>query len=99
LAADGTYSEARCKAKSIYNWYKERDFRPSKRVHEMSRSENAKKQAAAKAQKAKAAVLSAYTSMQFLGEKITTTGVAEAANVTRKTAGKYIKELKEEGLV
>lgn len=97
--AGGTPSECKCKAKSMFRYYRKNGFKPNKRTHEMSRSENAKKQAAAKAQKAKAAVLSTYTSMQFLGEKTTVTAVSKNAGVDRKTAGKYLKELKEEGLI
>lgn len=97
---DGSLSTLKAKSKSIYNYYQGRGFQPSEgRTHEMSRTENAKKQAAAKAQKAKAAVLSVYTSMQFLDEKTTITAVGKNAGVDRKTASKYLKELKEEGLI
>lgn len=99
LRAGGTYAEAKAKAKSIYRWYKERNFKTSSRTHEMSRAENARKQAKNKANKAKASVLSAYTSMSFLNEKTTAIAIAENANVTRKTASKYLKELKADGLI
>lgn len=97
--AGGTPSECRCKSKSMYNWYKERGFKLSKRTHEMSRKENMKKVNEERKQKAKAAVLSAATSMKFLGEKITSGTVAKNAGVGRTTAAKYLKELKEEGMI
>lgn len=99
LLAGGTYSEAKAKAKAIYAWYAKRGFKGSARVFEMSRSEHMKKVNEERKNKAKAAVLSVVTSMRFLGEKVTSGTVAKTAQVGRTTAAKYLKELKEEGLI
>lgn len=99
LLSGGTYSEAKAKSKSIYNWYESRGFKGSERVFEMSREENAKKQAQALADKTRAHVRSVAMTFKNLNQKITAVAVAEAAQVSRPTASKYLKELREEGLI
>jgi hypothetical protein len=99
LAAGGAYSEAKAKAKSIYNYYQKNGFTASKRTFKMSREKHMRKINEERKNKAKAAVLSAVTSMQFLNEKISAQRVANNARVGKTTAAKYIKELKEEGLM
>lgn len=99
LAAGGTFSEAKAKAKAIYNYYKNNGFTASKRTFKMTREKHMKKVNEERKNKAKAAVLSAVTSMNFLNEKISSRRVANNAGVSKSTAAKYIKELKDEGLM
>lgn len=95
----GTESEAKAKSKNMYRYFKNRNWKPVGRVHEMSRSENAKKQSKLKAIEAKNKVRSVVESMKFLNEKITYVSVAKASELSRPTATKYLNELKEEGVL
>lgn len=99
LFAGGTYSEAKAKAKSIYGWYKENNFRTSSRVHEMTRVENAKKQAQEIAKRTREKVRTVAITFVNLNQKITAKAVGEAAQVDQRTASKYLKEMKNEGLI
>lgn len=65
----------------------------------MNRSENAKRQSKLKAIEAKNKIRSVVESMKFLNEKITASAVARTANLSRPTATKYLKELKDDGLI
>lgn len=99
LFAGGTYSEAKAKAKSIYHWYKENNFRTSSRIHTMTRAEAAKNATKIKIEKNRSAVESAITSMKLFQEKITALKVAEITGISRQTCSKYLKELKSEGFI
>ena len=99
LLAGGSYSEAKAKSKAIFRWYEERDFKGSARVHEMGRHDNARKQAKALAERTRAHVRSVTQTFINLNEKVTAVAVGEAAQVSRNTATKYLKEMKEEGLI
>jgi hypothetical protein len=70
-----------------------------KRGDEMTRSENLIKQNKLKARKAREQVVGVLTSMKLFGEKPTAVAVAENAGLDRRTASKYLKELKEEGYI
>jgi hypothetical protein len=69
-----------------------RDYNQRK-VYEMSRADAAKKAREALVSEKKAKVIGAVESMKFLQEKITVSGVARYAGVSRNTAKKYLKEL------
>lgn len=57
-----------------------------------SRKENALKVSERKQIKTRRMVFGCLTKMQMLDEKITSVTVAEALNISRTTASKYIKE-------
>ncbi len=103
-------STIRAKCRSVFNWYEARNFDIStKNTHKtlkeyleetkMTRQENMRKINKKRAEAKKAKVLGAVQSLQFLKEKITVRKVAEQANISTKTAQKYLKELKQEGLI
>lgn len=92
-------STLKAKAKAVYNWYAKRNFKPTMRIHKMSRAENAKKIAEKKAERMKASIIGVVESFKFLNEKITAKNIAEYLKCSRTTATKYLKELKEEGRV
>ena len=99
LSLVGERSTARAKAKSIFNWYVKRDFKPSKRTHQMSRTEHIKKVNEQRKASAKEAVLKVAETFKFLNQKMTAKAVGEAARLDQRTASKYLKELKAEGLI
>ena len=92
-------STLKAKAKAVYNWYAKRNFKPTRRIHKMSRQENAKKISDEKAKKMKALIVGAVESFKFLNEKITAKNISEYVKCSRTTATKYLKELKEEGII
>jgi len=65
----------------------------------MNRTQNALKQSKKKSKKNKASVLSVVRSMTFLNEKITAIEVAKNCSLSRQVCSKYLKELREEGLL
>lgn len=82
-------------------WKKEYQRKYMKRTRgwKMNRQDNAKKQAKALAERKRAHVRSVVMTFVNLNQKITAVAVAEAAQVSRNTATKYLKEMKEEGLI
>lgn len=103
------WSTAKAKAKAIYNWVKENyNAQPKKKKYirkmsdkeyEMTRSENITKINKLRAIDRKKRVEKAVESLMFLGEKITVRKVAEYAKVSKDTANKYLREMRESGKI
>lgn len=87
-------STLKAKCRSVWHWYEERNFkRGREKVSTMSRQEGAAK-AREKLQRAKEAkVKGAIEALKFLQEKITVSGVARQAGVSRNTAAKYMQQI------
>ena len=87
-------STLRAKCRGTWQWYEERGFKIPKRRRKsiMSREDAAKQARDTLAAETKAKVNRAVESMKFLQEKITVSGVARYAGVSRDTARKYLKQ-------
>ena len=102
------WSTIKAKAKSIYNWVIE-NYEPPRWNYQrktkddkellMTRRENIIKINKLRAIDKKKKVEQAIESLKFLNERISVRKVAEYAKISTKTAQKYLKELKEEGLI
>jgi predicted HTH domain antitoxin len=103
-------STVRAKCRSVWNWYSERDFQLTSSQEKKynthkeyleatmaTRTEHMQKLNKKRAETKKAKVVGAIQSLQFLQEKISVRKVAEYAGVSKSTAEKYLKELREEG--
>jgi len=101
------------KAKAIYTWVK-KNYRPPQNRNwnwnykrktksdeelQMTRSENITRINKLRALEKKNKVRAAVESLKFLGERISCRKVAEYAGISRNTANKYLRELREEGLI
>ena len=90
-------STLRAKCRSVWHWYEQRDFTIPRYKHQrgsrMSREDAAKIARETLAAEKKAKVIGAIESMKFLEKKITVSGVARHAGVSRDTARKYLKWL------
>jgi len=82
-------------------WKKQyqKEYMKRTRGWKMTRQENAKKQAYALADRTRSHVRMVIQTFVNLNQTITAVAIAEAAQVNRRTAAKYLKEMKEEGLV
>lgn len=98
-AISGQYSNMtkEQKARHVKEWRHLQKLKKGEQI--MSRADNAKKQAEALAKETEAKVRGAITTLQFLKEKITIVAIAAQAGVSRPTATKYVKQLKEEGVI
>jgi len=99
-------STIRAKARSIYRWYAARGFEPTpderKRTvgeEPMTRQEAARVATQTRMERAKARIEAAVNLLKMQGEKITVRSVAEAAQVAKDTAAKYLRELRAQGIV
>ena len=99
-------STIRAKARSIYRWYAARGFEPTpderKRTvgeEPMTRQEAARVATQTRMERAKARIEAAVNLLKMQGEKITVRSVAEAAQVAKDTAAKYLRELRAQGVV
>lgn len=92
-------STLRAKCRSVWNWYDARGWTIPKKESQMTRSERARANAKLKAIRAENAVRSAVQSLKFLNERISIRKVAEYAQVSKSTAEKYLRKLREEGLI
>jgi len=102
------WSTIKAKAKSIYNWVME-NYEPPRWNYQrktkddkellMTRREHIIKINKLRAIDKKKKVEQAIESLKFLNERISVRKVAEYANISTKTAQKYLKELKEEGVI
>ena len=101
-------STIRAKCRSVFNWYADRDFDiSSKKTHKKlkdyleetmaTRQEHMIKVNKQRAEDRKAKVIGAIQSLQYLQKKISVRKVAEFAGVSKATAEKYLRELREEG--
>lgn len=89
-------STLKAKCRAIWNWYNERSWKiPTRQGKGMNRQEGAKYTAQLNAKKTKAKVIGAVEALKFLKKKINIATVARQAKVSRDTAKKYLKELKE----
>jgi hypothetical protein len=86
-------STLRAKVRSVWQWYRDRDWKIDDRSFTMSRAEAGRATAEKNAKKTEAKVRGAVANMQFLQEKITVTSVAKKAGVSRNTARKYLDEI------
>lgn len=102
-------STVKAKARAIYKWVKE-NYRPSRRnwnykrkmtqeEYEMTRKENITRINKLRAIEKRKKVEQAVESLKFIGERISVRKVAEYAKVSKDTAQKYLKELKQEGKI
>lgn len=91
---DKDRSTLKSRCRSVWHWYNDRDFTLG-RVHEMSRSENAKRLNEQRKLDSKQKVLEASTSLFVKTKegKIIVSKVAEQAGISRNTTRKYLKEL------
>jgi len=99
-------STIRAKARSIYRWYAARGFKPTRDNRQRHKGEEAmtRKEAAAVATKArvervKGRIDAAVNLLQMQGEKVSVRKLAEAAQVSTRTAMKYLRELRAQGVV
>ena len=99
-------STIRAKARSIYRWYVARGFEPTlderKRTvgeEPMTRQEAARIATQTKVARVKSKVEAAVNILKMQGEKISCRKVAEAAQISRNTAAKYLRELRAQGVV
>ncbi len=99
-------STIRAKARSIYRWYAARGFEPTPDTRKrtvgeepMTRQEAARVATQTRMERAKARIEAAVNLLQMQGEKITVRSVAEAAQVAKDTAAKYLRELRAQGVV
>lgn len=86
-------STLKAKVRNVWQWYKDRDWKIDDRSFTMSRSEAGRKAHEKLAKDTEAKVRGAITALQFLQEKITVSGVAKQAGVSRNTARKYLDEM------
>lgn len=89
-------STLKAKCRDTWMWYEQIDFiipKRQRRVFTMSRAEAGRKAHEKLAKDTEAKVRGAITALQFLQEKITVSGVAKQAGVSRDTARKYLKEM------
>lgn len=86
-------STLKAKVRNVWQWYKDRDWKIDDRSFTMSRAEAGRKAHQKLAKDTEAKVRGAITALQFLQEKITVSGVAKQAGVSRPTATKYLKEM------
>ena len=84
-------STLKAKVRNVWQWYRDRDWKIDDRSFTMSRSEAGRKAHENLAKDTEAKVRGAVASLQFLQEKITVSGVAKQAEVSRDTARKYLK--------
>ncbi len=99
-------STIRAKARSIYRWYAARGFEPTRDNRKRHKGEEAmtRQEAAAVAtrtrvERVKSRINTAINLLQMQGEKISVRKVAEAAQVSTRTAMKYLRELRAQGVV
>lgn len=93
-------STLRAKVKSVFEWYRERDWKIDEgRIYTMSRADAAAKATKARQERTKAKIQGAINVLRLYGKKITAKAVAEEAGIDPKTAQKYLKELKEQGAI
>ena len=106
-------STLRAKCRTIWCFYNKKDWvienyepprwnykrKMTQKEYEMTRKENIIKINKLRAIDKKKKVEQAIESLKFLNERISVRKVAEYAKVSTKTAQKYLKELKEEGLI
>lgn len=94
-------STIRAKARSIYRWYAARGFEPTRDERKravgeipMTRQEAARVATQTRMERAKARIEASVNLLKMQGEKITVRTVAEAAQVAKDTAAKYLRELR-----
>lgn len=99
-------STIRAKARSIYRWYAPRNFEPTpderKRTvgdKPMTRQEAARIATQTKVTRARSKVEVAVNTLKMQGKKISCRKVAEAAQISRNTAAKYLRELRVQGII
>ena len=99
-------STIRAKARSIYRWYAARGFEstPDERKRTvgdkpMTRQEAARIATQTKVARVKSKVEAAVNILKMQGERISCRKVAEAAQISRNTAAKYLRELRAQGIV
>lgn len=86
-------STLKAKVRSVWQWYKDRDWELDTRSFTMSRAEAGRATAEKNAKATEAKVQGAVKSLQFLQEKITITAVCKHSGVSHNTAKKYLKEM------
>ncbi len=96
-------STAYAKAKNIAKWVlenygngKRKRKMKNDKEYEMTRRENIVRINKLRAEDRKLRVQQAIESLKFVGERVSVRKVAEYANISTKTAQKYLKQLKEE---
>lgn len=99
-------STIRAKARSIYRWYAARGFEPTKDARKrhkgevpMTRQEAAKIATQTRVERVKGRIEAAVNLLQMQGEKISVRKLAKAAQVSTRTAMKYLRELRAQGAV
>lgn len=99
-------STIRAKARSIYRWYAARGFEPTRdnrKRHKgekaMTRTEAAAVATQTRVERVKGRIEAAVNLLQMQGEKISVRKLAEAAQVSTRTAMKYLRELRAQGIV
>ena len=99
-------STIRAKARAIYRWYAKRGFEPTpderkryKGEQPMTRQEAAAVATRTRMERVKGRIESAVNLLMMQGEKITVRSVAEAAQVSTRTAMKYLRKLRAQGVV
>ena len=99
-------STIRAKARSIYRWYAARGFEstPDERKRTVGEKPMTRQEAAKIARKAleddrKSRVERGLMILQMEGRKVTVRALAEAAQVAKNTAAKYLRELRAQGVV
>lgn len=98
-AISGQYSNMtkEQKARHVKEWRHLQKLKRGEQI--MTRSEAATKATAVKQERTKAKIQGAINVLRLYGKKITAEAVAEEAKIARGTAQKYVKQLKEEGVI
>jgi hypothetical protein len=92
-------STLRAKVRSVWQWYRDRDWKIDDRSFTMRRAEAAAKATKVRQERIKAKIQAAINVLRLYGKKITAEAVTKEAGIARGTAQKYIKQLKEDGAI
>lgn len=99
-------STIRAKARSIYRWYAARGFEPTKDTRKrtigdepMTRQEAARIATQTKVARVKSKIEAAVNILKMQNKRISCRSIAEAAQISRNTAAKYLRELRTKGVI